>query len=199
MPRIIGPVVTEEEELSKGHIVKMPDGTVMPAKGREWADKENVRSLATMQIDKVKEEVRQKMLGAGLIFFGTGIAALSAVIASSAYEEMENKNEDFDTGKWTKRDEPLNPADTTRELTAANTSAIFEIECKDGEMQIPPNMIYSGENMPELSLVIKDGQAVRDSSYSHFDNFEEIMPHPVTLCRKTDGNGVWTYPMTASR
>lgn len=169
------------------------------AKGITRKTPEQIRQEGEMLIEqantskKIFKKLAWLVVPAGAI---GPCVALCTKLPEIVKEHLPTSTVEIDKGNWTSRPAPVDEStDEVKELTAANASAIFVIECKDGEMQTPPHMIYSGENMPELSLVVKDGQAIRDPSYSHFNNYEEIMPHPVTLC-KQEKEGLWQYPLT---
>lgn len=125
----------------------------------------------------------------GLIMTG----ATGMILKDCNDDSVEAAKNHVDFGDWTQRHTLILPdgEDAEKELKTAGANAIFIVSCgqhgEDPQSISSANFIFYSEDLP---------QAVSgDTTLSHFDGFEEITPHPLTICKHSDPNTIWQYPM----
>lgn len=142
---------------------------------------------------KIQSRIRTLLGLAGAV----GAFSLVCCAGATAFV-LGNKVEDsVSRGNWTERTSPDLPDGeaASKELQAAQAPAIFVITC--GEYNGDPQSVSSA------SFIFNKGgypeSVPNDTSLSLFKGFEEVIPHPLTVCKNAEVGSTWQIPLKATR
>lgn len=159
---------------------------------------EALKGIEKKYRQNVNTQRKVSAAGVALAFTGLMVTGATGVILKDCNDRsIEAAKNHLDLGDWTQRHNVVIPDGEAagKELKDAGTNAIFIISCgQRGEDPLSVSsahfVFYSGD-LP---------QAVSgDTTMSHFEGFEEITPHPLTICKHSDLGTIWQYPMKTIR
>ncbi len=130
-----------------------------------------------------------------------GVIALAGVGSKLAFDLGNNQTDTTKTpetppsefGNWSQRHFVGLPDGeaAAKELQSAHAKAIFVITC--GQRGDDPKSIVATSYIayPDDAPIPVQG----DTTVSHFEGYEEVLPHPLKVCRNADAGTTWSYPL----